>query len=48
MAYVQHLHNQRPLRYGIQQIHILDEGLSLYLWEHTHSLKDKELKHQKI
>lgn len=42
MAHCQHLRNQRPLHYGIQQIHILDEGLSLYPWEHTHSLKDEE------
>lgn len=42
MAHCQHLRNQHPLRYGIQQIHILDEGLSLYPWEHTHSLKDEE------
>ncbi len=38
----QHLHSQHLLHFGTPQIHILDASLSLYPWEHRHSLKQKE------
>lgn len=37
----QHLHSQHLLHSGTPRIHILDAGLSLYPWEHRHSLKQK-------
>lgn len=34
----QYLHSQHLLHFGTPRIHILDASLSLYPWEHIHSL----------